>query len=1187
VHCIVRSLILRLSCLALTQIISEKENDAFGLSGLDGLTRSLSAQGLAVYSKGGYAANSVDIDAAYNSIFSVVDSRDNTTRPQVICLFSLSKASVALMARARSDPRYDPDTIWIVQSIIGPEDFYNDLRNDPVIQGNFTNIYAIQVLPSPQSRSSRLVRRYQAAMDDLFPGGAYTYNSLEGYLNGRFLIYTLSRTGANITRDTLLDAIWATETFQIEDILIGPFTEAGASQCNQGSKYVYFSQLFPNGSYVDVPSGYFSWESTCQSSTAALLQPVIVGQSAALTGSSSLLGVPYTVGLKTSINRFNRLGGKESRIVKLISMDDGYQATRSTENTKQLLKLNPVGLVGWSGSAVSQAALALSIPAHVPFFAPFSGAVQGLRSPCSKYAIHVRPSYYDETAAMVDYLWKVRGFRRISVFYQNDAFGISGLNGTKLALGVLGSDIVSEGHHERNFNVTDEGVRNTTIGEPQAVVVFCIYFSAAQYISRAMKDPTLKNATFIAPSVVNTDAFINWMTYEGINTQINERVWVTQVFPNPRDRGFDVVREYQDELVAQGTDPTPTYLGLEGYIAGRFVTGAIDLIPGAPSAEALTDIIYQYPIFNIDGFRIGPYELDTNISVSSSRANTELRNITACRCNQGGHQIYLTKLLWNETASRVEILNDAALDYFFETCGIIHIIERVDEVSVGLRAVILAFAALCSVIVVLAMIGVIIYRDTKSITSSSPVFLLLVLGGALLLSISPWFALPWNKSGKFYSDLEIAFNNNICMAWIWFLGLGFVMFFAPLVVKTWRVHRIFNNRVLSRIIVIKNTELGLLVLVLVTIEVVFLIVWTVVSGSTFTKLRAPGTVDVAIYICSGQYDTIFAGIQGGYMGALAFAGLIFAFLTRNIKYGSFKESSEIVLCVYLFTFVGIILGGIGAALYYSPPVSAVIKGLGVIFVTITSIFVLFGMKFYRIITRTEKMSTGSGPHGRSFNSGTLGTNSWSSGSGSPSSGSTRSSSGTTNSTTDSSDLSSPSTSKTSGSKNSDRSPQPKKKSVAKAAPKRPAKDESEETESSSEDEADKKKAKKTKSEKESKKESKKDSKKDSKPKKSDTSKSTKKAPAPQPKKPEVLPESSDETEPSSEDDRELELPVKKPASPKPKESEEVKAKSPASPKSPKSPKAAPKEDESMETEESSSSSSSEEAPKKKKHAKKD
>lgn len=84
------------------------------------------------------------------------------------------------MARARSDPRYDPETIWIVQSIIGPEDFYEDLLIDPVIRGNFSNIYAVQVLPSPHSTTSRLVARYQRAMDALYPGGNYTYNSLEG-----------------------------------------------------------------------------------------------------------------------------------------------------------------------------------------------------------------------------------------------------------------------------------------------------------------------------------------------------------------------------------------------------------------------------------------------------------------------------------------------------------------------------------------------------------------------------------------------------------------------------------------------------------------------------------------------------------------------------------------------------------------------------------------------------------------------------------------------------------------------------------------------------------------------------------------------------------------------------------------------------------------------------------------------
>lgn len=972
------------------------------------------------------------------------------------------------------------------------------------------------------------------------------FSSFATDLNARFLIYAISRAGANITRASILNSIWNTASFQIEDEIIGPFVETGSSRCNQGSKHVYFSKLLSNGSYVDVPAGYFSWSSTCQSSTDALLQPVIIGQSAALTGSSSLLGLPYTLGLKTAIARFNRHGGKESRVVKLISMDDGYQAVRSTENTKQLLKLNPVGLIGWSGSAVSQSALALSIPAKVPFFAPFSGAVQGLRSPCSKYAIHVRPSYYDETAAMVDYLWNVRGFRRISVFYQNDAFGISGLNGTKLALGVLGADIVSEGTHERNINVTAEGVANTTKGEPQAVVVFCIYFAAAQYIERAMNDPILKNAVFVAPSVVNTDAFIDWMGYSGIDKKVTDKIWVTQVFPNPRDPGFDIVAEYQEELVEQNVNPSPTYLGLEGYIAGRFITSAIDLIQGQPDAETLTDIIYQYPIFNMNGFRVGPYELQTNVSVSSSRANTELRNITDCKCNQGGHQIYLTKLVWNETATRVEIINDKDLDYYFETCGINFLIERVDEVSTPLRGVVLAFALVCTIIVVIAQIGVVVFRNTKTITSASPVFLSLVLGGALLLSISPWFVMPWGKAGKFFTEAEAAYNSSLCMTWIWFLGLGFVLFFAPLVIKTWRVHRIFNNRVLSRIIVIKNVDIALLVGGLVVLEIVLLIVWTAMSRQTFTKMRSPGTVDVAIYICSGTYDTIFAGVQGGYFGALAFAGLIFAFLTRNIKYGSFKESSEIVLCVYLFTFVGIILGGIGAALYYSPAVSAVVKGLGVTFVTLTSVFVLFGMKFYRIITKTEKLSTNSAQTGRSYNSA-LGNASWGSGSRSPHS---KTSSGTSTSSSD--EGSTPSSSKKSKSDNSDSTQRSalkakNSKQNGSAASAKPRKEESSaETEPSSDEEIGKTTAvqevelpKKKQHEQQRK-----------------SDRKEKKAPTQAPKKP-IAMDVSQETEPSSEEEEVVampELPPKKGEDQTLIEQEEVEP----VPEKPKKPKKAPK-----------------------------
>ncbi len=46
-----------------------------------------------------------------------------------------------------------------------------------------------------------------------------------------------------------------------------------------------------------------------------------------------------------------------------------------------------------------------------------------------RYVVNVRSSYIDETAAMVNYLINDRRVSRISIFYQNDSFGLAGYTG--------------------------------------------------------------------------------------------------------------------------------------------------------------------------------------------------------------------------------------------------------------------------------------------------------------------------------------------------------------------------------------------------------------------------------------------------------------------------------------------------------------------------------------------------------------------------------------------------------------------------------------------------------------------------------------------------------------------------------------------------------------------------------------
>jgi branched-chain amino acid transport system substrate-binding protein len=72
---------------------------------------------------------------------------------------------------------------------------------------------------------------------------------------------------------------------------------------------------------------------------------------------------------------------------------------------------------------------------------PLVGTISGANSlreaisanPNARYMFNIRASYADETEAIVEQLVSL-GMKRIAVFYQNDGFGKSGLEGVSAAL---------------------------------------------------------------------------------------------------------------------------------------------------------------------------------------------------------------------------------------------------------------------------------------------------------------------------------------------------------------------------------------------------------------------------------------------------------------------------------------------------------------------------------------------------------------------------------------------------------------------------------------------------------------------------------------------------------------------------------------------------------------------------------
>lgn len=238
---------------------------------------------------------------------------------------------------------------------------------------------------------------------------------------------------------------------------------------------------------------------------------IVLGQSAPFSGPATQHGRLFYRGAKVFFDQFNSQGGVGKRLIEIRNLDDGYEPDRCAENTRKLIGEDVLALFGYIGTPTSLAALPLATKAKLLFIAPFTGAM-ALRDPFNKYVFHIRASYNDETALIVKQLTNL-GLKKIAVFFQNDAYGKAGLDGTVLALSAQGLKPIALASVERNSVDVAAAVKTLVAAEPNAVVQIGAYKSCAAFIREARKAGY--GGTFYNVSFVGTQALSDELGKEG------------------------------------------------------------------------------------------------------------------------------------------------------------------------------------------------------------------------------------------------------------------------------------------------------------------------------------------------------------------------------------------------------------------------------------------------------------------------------------------------------------------------------------------------------------------------------------------------------------------------------------------------------------------------------------------------
>lgn len=322
--------------------------------------------------------------------------------------------------------------------------------------------------------------------------------------------------------------------------------------------------------------------------------PLIIGQSAPVSGTNQALGTGMKLGIELAFKEKNEMGGVRGRQLVLEFRDDAYQPDLAEAAARSLVDVQPMqaaprcpttstpavagqapisttalargpnavlAFLGNVGTPTMVRSAPVAIETGTIFFGAFTGAATILRDDkaagCRPYIFNVRASYAQEARATTEYFKKkgVGDYKHFISFDQNDSFGQAGYDGLVDAYrNVLG--MFPGSADPTNPIIRFRYVRNDDASVPAQAAAAESYLatmlgadSANHTVGVFMTDTYGAGAQFI-------EELRRWQfASDSQQTSLNKATRLKLYFSNVSFVGPNAL---SDRLVAAGTVTTPT-----------------------------------------------------------------------------------------------------------------------------------------------------------------------------------------------------------------------------------------------------------------------------------------------------------------------------------------------------------------------------------------------------------------------------------------------------------------------------------------------------------------------------------------------------------------------------------------------------------------------------------------------------
>jgi branched-chain amino acid transport system substrate-binding protein len=309
----------------------------------------------------------------------------------------------------------------------------------------------------------------------------------------------------------------------------------------------------------------------------ANLPPIVIGVSNVQSGPSNELGHDLVLGSQSYFNLVNDRGGIRGRKISVLLKDDKYEPDPAVKNTNDLIENDKVFfLFDYIGTPTLTRTLPLLKyyqSDNIVNVAPLSGADPQRLPPYRQFVFNIRTSYHEETQTLVRYFYS-KGYRKIGLLTQADAYGKSGELGVNEGLAALGLTAVKVVTYRRNQPFeTDMSPQVKLLRDAgaDAVIVVGVYGPSASFI----RDSRMSgwNIPIANLSFVGASALLEKLLEESkkLGKDLTQNLVNSQVVPSPDDLRYPLVVEYHAHTATKDC----TFTGLEGWLNAVVVTEAL------------------------------------------------------------------------------------------------------------------------------------------------------------------------------------------------------------------------------------------------------------------------------------------------------------------------------------------------------------------------------------------------------------------------------------------------------------------------------------------------------------------------------------------------------------------------------------------------------------------------------------